>query len=110
LFASLLILLASFCLSVFSHAGTPPTTSVYTYNARNFLIDEYSFGPSGPQSEFGATSGSNEMQYDAAGNLTSMKVNDVNYSSLSGTTSYTYNSLNQLTQESSSARNGGYTV
>jgi YD repeat-containing protein len=95
LLASILILLA---LSSLPSPSNADATSLIP--ARPSAVTN-----SGPASN---TSGASEMQYDPAGNLTSMPVNDASYSSLSGTTTYAYNSENELTQESST-RNGGYT-
>jgi len=50
----------------------------------------------------------NSMSYDSVGNRTSLTANVPSYSNYSGTTNYSYDGKNELTEESST-RNGGFT-
>ncbi|MCE5324303.1 hypothetical protein LLG46_13460 [bacterium] len=85
---------------------SPVSESSYEYNPRGFLTSlTNSKTDQTLLSEFTGTSG---MVYDAVGNLQSVSVNIPGSTVLSGTTDYTYDIKNQLTQELST-RNSGYT-
>lgn len=85
---------------------SPVSESSYEYNPRGFLTNLANAKTDQTLlSEFAGTSG---MVYDAVGNLISVSVSIPGSTSLSGTTGYTYNAKNQLTQELST-RNSGYT-
>ncbi len=74
----------------------------YNYNARGFLTDMNNNAAGGTLlSDFGS------MTYDAMGNRTAMTANIPAAPALAGVTSYSYDSRNELLNETS-ARNGGY--
>ncbi|HET6382389.1 MAG TPA: RHS repeat-associated core domain-containing protein, partial [Armatimonadota bacterium] len=80
-------------------------TSYYTYNARGFLTRlQNETSASVILSDFGQTGG---MQYDSLGNRTSMPCSVTGSTAGTGTSSYTYGTQDELTQENSS-RNGSY--
>ena len=95
-----------------SASGTPILKDSYSYagDARGLvsrLFDANSTG--GHIAEFGsASSPTSPMTYDAAGNRTSMSVSDIASPAYSGTTSYTYDYKDELTQETTT-RNSGAT-
>ena len=77
-----------------------------TYNARGFLTRlQNETSASAILSDFGEAGG---MQYDSLGNLTSMPVNIPGSTAGTGTSNFTYNTQDELTQEAS-GRNGNYT-
>jgi len=78
-------------------------TTAYTYNARGFLTDLTNRSGTGVLlSEFGS------MTYDGGGNRASLTATVPSAPSYGGTTAFTYDGRNQLTQEQST-RAGGYT-
>lgn len=77
-------------------------TADYTYNAMGQLTQVLNQIGSTTISDF------TSIGYDGVGNRTSMTASIPGATSLSGTTGYTYDSKNQLTQETST-RNGGFT-
>ena len=93
-------------------SGTPILKDSYSYanDARGLvsrLFDANSTG--GHIVEFGSTSSpTSPMTYDAAGNRTGMYVSDIASPAYSGTTSYTYDYKDELTQEATT-RNSGAT-
>jgi len=85
--------------------GANGTTTYWSYNARGLVTDLQSKTSGGTLlSDFGGVGG---MQYDGVGNLIALPAN-VPGAAATGTTTYTSNSQDQLTQEQS-ARNGAYT-
>jgi RHS repeat-associated protein len=77
--------------------------TTYSYNALGQMIDLVNkTGGGATLSQF------NQMAHDGAGNRTSLTASIPAVPSLSGTTSYSYDSKNQLTQEQTT-RNGSYT-
>jgi RHS repeat-associated protein len=77
-------------------------TATYTYNALGQLTHLLNELGGSTISDF------NNISYDGVGNRTFLTATIPGTTSLNGTTSYTYDSKNQLTQESST-RNGGFT-
>ncbi len=74
----------------------------YNYNARGFLTDMNNNANGGTLlSDFGS------MTYDAVGNRTALTANIPAAPALAGATSYSYDTRNELLNETS-ARNGGY--
>jgi RHS repeat-associated protein len=90
-------------------SGSLVSTASYAYDERGFLTDLANTNSTGRTlSEFGSTNPTYAMTYDAMGNRTVMAVNDAVATGYSGTTDYSYDSRNELTQEAST-RNGDYT-
>jgi RHS repeat-associated protein len=80
--------------------------STYTYNALGLLLDLETRNGTGAMDPM--LSAFNSMTYDGLGNRLSVTSTITGVANYSGLTSYTYNSKDELTQESS-ARTGGYT-
>jgi RHS repeat-associated protein len=90
----------------YNGAGGLVSTARYAYNGRGFLTDLANTNSTGSTlSEYGSST--QAIAYDAAGNLTSFAANEPIASGYSGSTSYSYDGHDQLTNENSS-RNGGY--
>jgi RHS repeat-associated protein len=90
-------------------SGALVCTASYAYNERGFMTDlANTSSTGGTLSEFGSTNPTYAMTYDAVGNRTVMAVNDAVATGYSGTTDYSYDSRDELTQEAST-RNAGYT-
>jgi RHS repeat-associated protein len=85
---------------------SPVTATTYTYSPRGLMTSLTNRLTGGTLlSQFG--SDTTPLSYDALGNLLSAVADIPAVSTLSGTTSYTYNTLDELTLEAST-RNGSY--
>ena len=79
--------------------------TIYTYGPMGILTGLVNKnGANGVISEFGASGG---FGYDGVGNITRLRSGVTDRTDLSGLTSYTYDNLDRLTQETS-GRDGGY--
>ncbi len=79
----------------------------YTYDPRGLVTAMLNQGPtsySNPLAQYGFSS--SPMVYDVAGNRTSMPVSEPTYSPYSGTTNYSYDYKDELTQESTTRNSG----
>ncbi len=85
---------------------TPVTSTSYSHNGLGFLTDLANSTTN--QTLLSEFNGNALTMYDAVGNLLSLTANIPASSVLSGTTSYSYDNLNELLQEQST-RNAGYT-